>query len=53
SPFNPQLIFNLAVSNVICSIVFHTRFEYDNPKIQHLLHLFNEVFEILSSGSVQ
>ncbi|XP_044129774.1 cytochrome P450 2G1-like [Bufo gargarizans] len=38
-----------AVANVICSIVFGNRFEYDNLKFLKLLNLFNETFLLMSS----
>lgn len=41
-PFNPHLVINNAVSNVICSITFGDRFEYDDEKFRRLLHLFEE-----------
>ncbi|XP_072013184.1 cytochrome P450 2J4-like [Amphiura filiformis] len=37
-PFEPTLLFCNAVSNVICSVVFGKRFEYDDPEFKHLLH---------------
>ncbi|XP_043936575.1 cytochrome P450 2J4-like [Protopterus annectens] len=40
-PFDPHYIINNAVSNIICSIVFGNRFEYDNARFQHLLHLID------------
>ncbi|XP_069823408.1 cytochrome P450 2D17-like [Dendropsophus ebraccatus] len=39
--FNPQLPINNAVSNVICSIAFGDRFDYDDANFQHLLGLFD------------
>ncbi|XP_040263277.1 cytochrome P450 2D14-like [Bufo bufo] len=39
-PFDPRFLINNAVSNVICSIAFGNRFEYDDAKFQHLLRLF-------------
>ncbi|XP_072014441.1 cytochrome P450 2J6-like [Amphiura filiformis] len=37
-PFEPTLLFSNAVSNVICSVVFGKRFEYDDPEFKLLLH---------------
>ncbi|MEE6524361.1 hypothetical protein FKM82_023783, partial [Ascaphus truei] len=44
-PFNPHLIVNNAVSNLICSIVFGNRFEYDDDKFHRLQHLFEEALK--------
>ncbi|XP_073442751.1 cytochrome P450 2D14-like isoform X1 [Dendrobates tinctorius] len=40
--FDPTYFINNAVSNVICSIAFGDRFEYNDEKFLRLLHLFNE-----------
>ncbi|MEE6508486.1 hypothetical protein FKM82_021269, partial [Ascaphus truei] len=49
SPVNPTNIFAQAVSNVICSIVFGNRYEYDDVKFLKLLNMFNETFILMSS----
>ncbi|CAJ1060407.1 Hypothetical predicted protein [Xyrichtys novacula] len=36
-PFDPYLILNNAVSNIICSLVFGHRFEYSDVKFQKLM----------------
>ncbi len=41
-PFNPQILLNNAVSNVICVLVFCTRFEYSDNDFQTLLKNINE-----------
>ncbi|KAE8611431.1 hypothetical protein XENTR_v10012448 [Xenopus tropicalis] len=41
-PFDPHVLINTAVSNVICSIIFGERFEYDDHKFQKLLCLIEE-----------
>uniref|UniRef100_A0A663NBF6 Uncharacterized protein n=1 Tax=Athene cunicularia TaxID=194338 RepID=A0A663NBF6_ATHCN len=41
-PFDTKMILNNAVSNVICSILFGERFEYDDPVFLKLLKLINE-----------
>ncbi|XP_075038962.1 cytochrome P450 2D15-like [Mixophyes fleayi] len=40
-PFDPCFLINNAVSNVICSIAFGDRYEYDDLKFQWLLRLFD------------
>ncbi|XP_075430121.1 cytochrome P450 2D6-like [Ascaphus truei] len=47
-PFDAHLLVNNAVSNVICSITFGDRFEYDDDKFQHLLHLFEQALKVES-----
>ncbi|KAM5148450.1 cytochrome P450 2D15-like [Mantella aurantiaca] len=46
--FDPHYLIDNAVSNVICSISFGDRFDYDDAKFQKLLHLLNAA---LVSGS--
>ncbi|XP_044839485.1 cytochrome P450 2D14-like isoform X2 [Mauremys mutica] len=41
-PFDPHFLINNAVSNVICSLVYGERFDYDNKKFQRLLHFFEQ-----------
>ncbi|KAM4807479.1 LOW QUALITY PROTEIN: cytochrome P450 2J2-like [Urocitellus parryii] len=42
-PFNPHFKINNAVSNIICSITFGERFEYQDAQFQELLKLLDEV----------
>lgn len=44
-PFDPHFLMNNAVSNVICSIVFGDRFEYDDEKFQRMLHILDQTLE--------
>ncbi|XP_040895603.1 cytochrome P450 2J6-like [Toxotes jaculatrix] len=48
-PFNPHLIINKAVSNIICSLVFGHRFEYSNEKFMKLMKLFDRILQIEGS----
>ncbi|XP_073673764.1 cytochrome P450 2M1-like [Garra rufa] len=49
SAFSPaDMLFN-AVNNVICSIVFGHRFEFEDPQFKSLLRTVNDYFAILSS----
>uniref|UniRef100_A0A8C0JE81 Cytochrome P450 n=1 Tax=Chelonoidis abingdonii TaxID=106734 RepID=A0A8C0JE81_CHEAB len=45
-PFNPRFLINSAVGNVMCSITFGNRFEYNNEKFQRMLQLIEEAFNI-------
>ncbi|XP_078496966.1 cytochrome P450 2D15-like isoform X2 [Lissotriton helveticus] len=47
-PFDPHLMMNNAVSNVICSIIFGDRFEYDDKHFRKVLKLFDD---IINSGT--
>ncbi|XP_036447059.1 cytochrome P450 2B4-like [Colossoma macropomum] len=42
-----------AVSNIICSIVFGDRFEYDNKRFAKLLEILNENFQLIGSTAGQ
>ncbi|EHA98995.1 Cytochrome P450 2J2 [Heterocephalus glaber] len=42
-PFNPHFKINNAVSNIICSIIFGERFDYQDAEFQELLRLLDEV----------
>ncbi|XP_069063352.1 cytochrome P450 2F5-like [Pleurodeles waltl] len=48
-PFDPTLYLSRAVSNVICSIVFGNRFDYEDEDFRTLLSLINENFQLISS----
>ncbi|KAJ7993458.1 hypothetical protein DPEC_G00272640 [Dallia pectoralis] len=46
NPFNPKMLINNAVSNVICCLVFGDRFEYSDDRFQTLLKTVNEIFHL-------
>lgn len=41
-PFNPGKFLTHAVSNIICSIVFGDRFDYEDKKFLNLIELLDE-----------
>ncbi|KAM7099620.1 cytochrome P450 2J2 [Molossus nigricans] len=45
-PFNPHLKINNAVSNIICSITFGERFEYQDDQFQEMLKLLDDVIRL-------
>ncbi|XP_001337781.3 cytochrome P450 2J5 isoform X1 [Danio rerio] len=45
-PFDPRLLLNNAVSNVICALVFGNRFDYSDHKFQTLLKNINETVHL-------
>uniref|UniRef100_A0A8D2DLS5 unspecific monooxygenase n=1 Tax=Sciurus vulgaris TaxID=55149 RepID=A0A8D2DLS5_SCIVU len=46
---DPTLLFHSVTANIICSIIFGERFNYQDPKFLRLLSLLNQTFTILSS----
>ncbi|KAJ8369161.1 hypothetical protein SKAU_G00091890 [Synaphobranchus kaupii] len=53
STFNPNNLLCNAVSNVICSIVFGQRFEYNDPQFKFLQNGIDGYFHFLSSSKGQ
>ncbi|XP_027696455.1 cytochrome P450 2C23-like [Vombatus ursinus] len=47
-PTDPTFILDCAPCNVICSILFHDRFDYNDEKFLKLMNLLNENFRLLS-----
>lgn len=52
-PFDPTYLLSRAVSNVICSIVFGNRFDYQDAEFLALLRMINESFRELSTPWAQ
>lgn len=52
-PFDPYILLNNAVSNVICSIIFGDRFDYSDASFQRMIHLLRESFELASKPITQ
>uniref|UniRef100_A0A8C4WDQ4 unspecific monooxygenase n=1 Tax=Gopherus evgoodei TaxID=1825980 RepID=A0A8C4WDQ4_9SAUR len=48
-PFDPTLFLNHATSNVICSIVFGDRFDYEDEKFVTLINFIDEINNLLRS----
>ncbi|KAI4894234.1 hypothetical protein NFI96_025425 [Prochilodus magdalenae] len=48
-PFNPHLITNYSVANIICSLVFGHRFKYSDQRFKKMMQLFEEAMEIEAS----
>ncbi|NP_001268612.1 cytochrome P450 2C28 precursor [Mesocricetus auratus] len=53
SPCDPTFFLSCAPSNVICSVVFHNRFDYNDKNFLNLMEKLNENFEILNSPWLQ
>ncbi|XP_043839985.1 cytochrome P450 2C23-like [Dromiciops gliroides] len=51
--FDPTFILGCAPCNVICSILFNDRFDYDDKKFLHLMEILNENFRLLNTPWVQ
>ncbi|KAM4696323.1 cytochrome P450 2G1-like [Rhinophrynus dorsalis] len=49
-PIDPTNTLLQAVSNVICSVIFGNRFEYEDLEFLKLIRLFNEIFQKMSSS---
>ncbi|CAJ0939226.1 unnamed protein product [Ranitomeya imitator] len=52
-PCDPTYFLTLAVSNVICSIVYGERFEYEDKKFLRLLALIKDTFSTINSRTGQ
>ncbi|XP_040179157.1 cytochrome P450 2G1-like [Rana temporaria] len=52
-PINPTHLLRLAVSNIICSIVFGERFDYEDKKFMTLLTLIQDFVILLNSRTGQ
>ncbi|XP_027883527.1 cytochrome P450 2J2-like isoform X4 [Xiphophorus couchianus] len=51
--FNGQALINNAVSNIICCLVFGSRFEYNDKHYQTILKYFNDIILLQGGLSVQ
>ncbi|XP_038182408.1 cytochrome P450 2C26-like isoform X3 [Arvicola amphibius] len=53
SPCDPTFILGCAPCNVICSIIFQNRFDYNDQEFLNFMNVLNENVEILSSPWMQ
>ncbi|XP_077130962.1 cytochrome P450 2K1-like isoform X2 [Ranitomeya variabilis] len=51
-PFDTHMVINSAVSNVICSIIFGKRFEYDDPTFEKLIKMLDESAKLIGTPKV-
>ncbi|XP_038061047.1 cytochrome P450 2J6-like isoform X2 [Patiria miniata] len=51
-PVKQEYLFCNALANIICSVVYGTRYDYNDPKFKELLHHTIRIFELLGSGGV-
>ncbi|XP_063057367.1 cytochrome P450 2J2-like isoform X2 [Engraulis encrasicolus] len=49
-PFNPKMLFNNAVSNIICQLAFSSRSDYSDDTFRNVLQKLNEALNV--EGSV-
>ncbi|XP_067859169.1 uncharacterized protein [Heptranchias perlo] len=52
-PFNPAIIMNSASANIICSIVFGDRFDYEDENFVNLVKRVSENIQLAGSPMVQ
>ncbi|XP_005101694.1 cytochrome P450 2U1 [Aplysia californica] len=50
--FDPRFCVQTAMSNIICSICFGKRFEYEDPDFKDILNIFDENMRISGSTSI-
>ncbi|XP_001498220.2 cytochrome P450 2F5 isoform X1 [Equus przewalskii] len=48
-PFDPTFFLSRSVSNIICSVLFGSRFDYEDKRLLTIISLINENFQIMSS----
>ncbi|XP_041745510.1 cytochrome P450 2J4-like isoform X2 [Coregonus clupeaformis] len=45
-PFNPEVVTNNAVANIVCTLVFGHRFKYNDHHFHHMLKCSEDVFQL-------
>ncbi|KAM4642716.1 cytochrome P450 2A6-like [Discoglossus pictus] len=48
-PFNPTFHFSQVSSNIICSLIFGDRYEYNDPDFSRLMKIIDDIFRSMSS----
>lgn len=48
-PFDPTFVLSRTVSNIICSVIFGSRFDYEDERLLTIIRLINDNFQIMSS----
>ncbi|XP_069313192.1 cytochrome P450 2F1 isoform X3 [Eulemur rufifrons] len=48
-PFDPTFVLSRSVSNIICSVLFGSRFDYNDQRLLTIIRLINDNFQIMSS----
>ncbi|XP_072464301.1 cytochrome P450 2F2-like isoform X2 [Notamacropus eugenii] len=49
APFDPTFVLSRSVSNIICSVIFGSRFDYEDERLLKIIQLINDNFKIMSS----
>ncbi|XP_078096805.1 cytochrome P450 2K1-like [Mustelus asterias] len=52
-PFNPTIKLNAAVANIICSILFGDRFDYEDERFVRIVTRLNESIQLAGSPMIQ
>uniref|UniRef100_A0A3P8V4C0 Cytochrome P450 2K1-like n=1 Tax=Cynoglossus semilaevis TaxID=244447 RepID=A0A3P8V4C0_CYNSE len=52
-PFDTTAPLNQAVSNIICSMVYGSRFEYDDPEFTSLVNRTNRIIQLGASAKIR
>ncbi|XP_062032649.1 cytochrome P450 2F5 [Lepus europaeus] len=47
-PFDPTFVLSRSVSNIICSVIFGSRFDYGDERLHTIISLINDNFQIMS-----
>ncbi|XP_077192788.1 cytochrome P450 2F2-like [Paroedura picta] len=53
TPIDPSFLISCAVTNIICSVIFGDRFDYQDKKFLTLVDVLNDDFHLLGSSWIQ